>query len=127
VWRGTQRECAYCRAPKLAKYHKVDTESGDELESADIIKGYEVGKGEYIELDPEELDAVAIESKRVAAPFCEVLSPCRGRRPYHVQKDRIGTWEISSLTHWPCTSTVRAGKVTSQRRRCTEVRSQTEP
>jgi DNA end-binding protein Ku len=31
----------------------------------DIIKGYEVGKGEYIELDPEELEAVAIESKRV--------------------------------------------------------------
>ena len=32
--------------------------------SADIIKGYEVGKGDYIELDPEELEAVAIESKR---------------------------------------------------------------
>ena len=46
------------------KYRKVDAETGDEVESADIIKGYEVGKGEYIELDPEELDAVAIESKR---------------------------------------------------------------
>jgi DNA end-binding protein Ku len=47
------------------KYRKVDAESGDEVESSDIIKGYEVGKGEYIELDPEELEAVAIESKRV--------------------------------------------------------------
>ena len=28
-----------------------------------IIKGYEVGKGEYIELDPEELEAVAPKSK----------------------------------------------------------------
>ncbi|MEA2965120.1 MAG: end-binding protein Ku, partial [Alphaproteobacteria bacterium] len=28
-------------------------------------KGYEVTKGEYIELNPEELDAVALESKRV--------------------------------------------------------------
>jgi len=46
------------------KHRKVDAETGDEVESADIIKGYEVGKGEYIELDPEELDAVAIESKR---------------------------------------------------------------
>jgi Ku70/Ku80 beta-barrel domain len=34
------------------------------VDSADIIKGYKVGKGEYIELDPEELEAVAIESKR---------------------------------------------------------------
>jgi DNA end-binding protein Ku len=29
------------------------------------VKGYEISKGEYIELDPEELEAVAIESKRV--------------------------------------------------------------
>jgi DNA end-binding protein Ku len=47
------------------KYRKVDAESGDEVESGDIIKGFEVGKGEYIELDPEELEAVAIESKRI--------------------------------------------------------------
>jgi DNA end-binding protein Ku len=46
------------------KYRKVDAESGDEVESADIIKGYEVGKGDYIELDPAELEAVAIDSKR---------------------------------------------------------------
>jgi DNA end-binding protein Ku len=46
------------------KYRKVDAETGDEVEQAAIIKGYEVGKGEYIELDPEELEAVAIESKR---------------------------------------------------------------
>jgi DNA end-binding protein Ku len=46
------------------KYRKVDAETGDEVDSADIIKGYELGKGDYIELDPEELEAVAIESKR---------------------------------------------------------------
>src|SRR2546423_35546 len=47
------------------KYRKVDAETGDEVESDNIIKGYEVGKSQYIELDPEELEAVAIESKRV--------------------------------------------------------------
>jgi DNA end-binding protein Ku len=47
------------------KYRKVDAETGDEVESDDIIKGYEIGKGEYLELYPEELDAIAIESKRV--------------------------------------------------------------
>jgi DNA end-binding protein Ku len=46
------------------RYRKVDAETGDEVEQANIIKGYDVGKGEYIELDPEELEAVAIESKR---------------------------------------------------------------
>jgi len=47
------------------KYKKVDAETGREVEADDIIKGYEVNKGEYIEVDPEELDAVALESKRV--------------------------------------------------------------
>lgn len=47
------------------RYLKVDAETGDEVETDDIIKGYEVGKGEYIELEPDELDAIAIESKRV--------------------------------------------------------------
>ena len=46
------------------RYRKVDAETGDEVETGDIIKGYEVGKGEYIELEPEELDAVAHRSKR---------------------------------------------------------------
>ena len=46
------------------RYRKVDAETGDEVEQADIIKGFEVNKGEYVELDPEELEAVAIESKR---------------------------------------------------------------
>src|SRR3954463_6869343 len=46
------------------KYRKVDAETGDEVESSDIIKGYEVGKGQYLELEPEELEAIAIESKR---------------------------------------------------------------
>ena len=45
------------------RYRKVDAETGDEVPQDDIIKGYEVGKGEYIELDPEELEAVAIHSK----------------------------------------------------------------
>jgi len=46
------------------KYRKVDAETGDEVDSSDIIKGYEVGKAQYIEIEPEELEAIAIESKR---------------------------------------------------------------
>jgi DNA end-binding protein Ku len=46
------------------KYRKVDAETGDEVDSPDIVKGYEVGKGEYVEIEPEELEAIAVESKR---------------------------------------------------------------
>jgi DNA end-binding protein Ku len=47
------------------RYRKVDEETGDEVEQSDIIKGYEVEKGSYIELTPEELEAAAIESTRL--------------------------------------------------------------
>ncbi len=46
------------------RYRKVDAETGDEVDQANIVKGYEVSKGEYIELEPEELDAIALDSKR---------------------------------------------------------------
>ena len=46
------------------RYRKVDAETGDEVEQSNIIKGYEVAKDQYIELAPDELEAVAIESKR---------------------------------------------------------------
>jgi DNA end-binding protein Ku len=47
------------------RYKKVDAETGDEVDNADIVKGYEIAKGEYIELEPDELEAVAIDSKHV--------------------------------------------------------------
>jgi len=47
------------------KYKKVDAETGREVEQDDIIKGYEQSKGSYIELEPEELEAVQLESTRM--------------------------------------------------------------
>ena len=46
------------------RYRKVDAETGKDVEASDIIKGYEVSKGDYITLEPEELEAIALESKR---------------------------------------------------------------
>jgi DNA end-binding protein Ku len=46
------------------KYRKVDAETDEDVDTSDIVKGYELGKGEYIELEPEELEAVAVESTR---------------------------------------------------------------
>jgi DNA end-binding protein Ku len=40
----------------------VDPETGDVVESQDQVKGYAVGKREYIMIDDEEIEQVAIES-----------------------------------------------------------------
>ncbi|PDQ18146.1 Ku protein [Mesorhizobium sanjuanii] len=40
----------------------VDAESGKPLEEGDEIKGYEVGSGEFIHIEEDEIEAVQIES-----------------------------------------------------------------
>jgi DNA end-binding protein Ku len=47
------------------RYKKVDAETEREVSQDDIVKGYEVSKGHYVELEPEELEAVALESTRM--------------------------------------------------------------
>jgi Ku protein len=44
------------------KQQMVDTETGDVVESDQKGRGYEVSKGKYVEVEPEELEAVQIES-----------------------------------------------------------------
>ena len=75
------------------KYRKVDAETGEEVETSDIIEGFEVNKGEYIELDPEELEAVAIESKRTIeidefVPKDEI-DELYMRDPYYIVPDGV--------------------------------------
>lgn len=47
------------------RYVKVDSETGDEVASDDIVKGYEISKGSYVEVEPDELAAVEIDSTRM--------------------------------------------------------------
>src|SRR5215471_4515600 len=47
------------------RYLKVDSETGNEVDRGEIVKGYELKKGDYVQVEPEELEAVAIESKRM--------------------------------------------------------------
>ncbi|GAA2767631.1 Ku protein [Streptomyces paradoxus] len=38
---------------------RVNERTGDEVGTGDIVKGYEVGEGEYVLVEPEELDEIA--------------------------------------------------------------------
>src|SRR6059058_5038982 len=44
------------------KYAKVDADTGEEVGSDDIMKGYKVDTDTYIEVSKEELDDIALES-----------------------------------------------------------------
>jgi DNA end-binding protein Ku len=73
------------------KYRKVDADTGDEVDSSEIIKGYEVSKGDYLELDPEELEALALDSTRTIeidefVPRSEI-DELYMRDPYYLMPD----------------------------------------
>src|SRR5437660_6073374 len=46
------------------KYVKVDADTGEEVPNEDIIKGYKVDAGTYIEVSKDELENIALESTR---------------------------------------------------------------
>jgi DNA end-binding protein Ku len=43
------------------KHRRIDPETGDEVTYDDIVKGYEVGEGEYVEITKDEVKAAAGE------------------------------------------------------------------
>src|SRR3990172_9231565 len=73
------------------RYRKVDDETGEEVDSEDIIKGYEVAKGNYIEVTDEDLDAIEVESTRTIdidqfVPRSEI-DDLYNIRPYYIVPD----------------------------------------
>src|SRR5665811_1745383 len=46
------------------KYTRVDTDTGEEVASEDIMKGFKVDTDTYVEVTKEELENVALESTR---------------------------------------------------------------
>jgi len=47
------------------KMKTVDAGTGDEVSRGDLVKGYEIAKGEYVLFAKDELDAVKLESTRI--------------------------------------------------------------
>jgi len=64
------------------RYRKVDAETGDEVPTEDIIKGYEVAKGEYIEITDQEMESVALESTKTIE-----IDELYNIRPYYIAPD----------------------------------------
>ena len=47
------------------KMKTVDAGTGEEVSRGDLVKGYEIAKGEYVLFDKDELDAVKLELTRI--------------------------------------------------------------
>lgn len=95
----------------------VDAETGEEIDRADLIRGYEVEKGRYIEITKDELAGLKIESSRVLelsrfverksinliyldTPYYVYPENAQAEEAYHViaaalaESDRVGVGRI---------------------------------
>src|SRR5882724_1009214 len=66
----------------------VDAGTGEEVSRSDLVKGYEIAKGEYVLFAKDELDAVKLESTRIVDIEKFVPRPSIDRlywdTPYHL-------------------------------------------
>jgi DNA end-binding protein Ku len=73
------------------KYLKVDADTGEEVPSEDIVKGYQLDQETFVEVSKEELEEIALESTRTIEidEFVErsEIDPRYLIRPYYLRPD----------------------------------------
>jgi DNA end-binding protein Ku len=73
------------------KYTRVDAETGEEVPSEDIMKGFKVDTDTYVEVTKQELENVALESTRTIETdqfvVREEIDPRYIIRPYYLRPD----------------------------------------
>ena len=79
--------------PTGKRVNYTKTVEGDPINASDIVKGYEIEKDQYIILEPEEIDAIKLESKSTLdlTQFVNQseIDPRYFERPYYlVPKDK---------------------------------------
>jgi DNA end-binding protein Ku len=73
------------------RYRKVDEDTGEEVRPDEIVKGYQVDKGRYVEINDEEIGAIALESTKTIeidefVPRAEI-DDLYLIRPYYIAPD----------------------------------------
>ena len=89
----------------------VDSETGRPVAAKDQIKGYEIGKGDYVELEPEEIAQALPDTDKTlsiqAFIRCEAVDAIYFERPYYLAPDNpIGSERYALLR-----DTMRSAKV----------------
>ncbi len=91
--------CKKHEAPIQEK--RVCTEGGEELSWEELVRGYEVKKGEFVVLEPEEIDAAKPESSTTIdiGDFVEAaeIDPVYFEKSYFLEPTEVGAKPFSLL------------------------------
>lgn len=76
------------------RYRRVSEETGEEVPQEKIVKGYEVSRGQFVEVTPEELDAAEPEKSRLVdiEDFVDItdIDPLYFADAYYLEPDGRG-------------------------------------
>jgi len=91
-----------CRAHSAPiEEQRVCTEGGEELAWKDLVRGYEVSKGDFVILEPEEIDAAKPESGTTIdiGDFVEAteIDPIYFEKSYFLEPTEVGAKAFSLL------------------------------
>ncbi|MEU7645394.1 Ku protein [Streptomyces huasconensis] len=83
------------------RYKRINERTGEEVDSRDIVKGYDLGDGEYVVIEPEELDDIAPGKSKVVdmTGFVDLdqIEPVYFDRTYYVAprgKEYLKVYEL---------------------------------
>lgn len=83
------------------KYKRVSEKTGEEVDYEKIVKGYEVAKGRYVTVSPEELESVAPDKTRTVdiEDFVELadIDPIYYEKTYYLAPDGEGAAKAYGL------------------------------
>ncbi len=77
------------------RMRRVSEATGEEVSSEQITKGYEIAKGQYVIVEPEEIDAIKPKSTQTIEieEFVDIddIDPVYFQTPYYLAPDKTGT------------------------------------
>jgi DNA end-binding protein Ku len=101
------------RSGERIRHQKVSSEDEEPVEKSDIVKGYEYSKGEYIQLEPSEIEQVRIESRHTIEleqfVSAEEIDPSFYEKPYFVLPENPAQAEAFAVVREALVETKRVG------------------
>jgi DNA end-binding protein Ku len=101
------------RTGERIRHQKVSSEDEEPVEKGDIVKGYEYSKGEYIQLEPTEIERLRIESRHTIQleqfVSAEEIDPAFYEKPYFVLPENPTQAEAFAVVREALEETKRVG------------------
>ena len=89
------------RTGERVRHQKVSSGDDEPVEKGDIVKGYEYSKGEYIQIEPDEIEQLRIASRKAIAleQFVHVdkVDPAFFEKPYFVLPENASQAEAFAV------------------------------